>query len=51
MRGYHDACGDILGTVADVQYHGGYHDKCGGILSNVGCSVPWGYHEYSGGLS
>ena len=55
--GYHDACGDILSTVGDVQYHGDilstagdiqYH---GDVLSTVGVSVPWGYHEYRGGLS
>ena len=48
--GYHDAyVGDILSTVEDVQYCGGYHDACGGYHDyRVGCSGPWGYHEYHG---
>ena len=28
--------GDILSTVADVQYRGGIHDKCGGYLEYRG---------------
>ena len=42
--GYHDKCGDILSTVGDIMIN------VGDILSTVGCSVPWGYHEYHGGL-
>ena len=36
MWGIHDACGDILSTVGDVQYCGGYHDTCGDTMSTVG---------------
>ena len=50
--GYHDKCGDSLGTVGDImstmgvilstvgdtQYCGGHHDACGG------------YQEYCGGV-
>ena len=40
--GYHDACGDILSTVGEVQYCGDIMIYVGDILITVRCSVLWG---------
>ena len=41
--------GDILSTVGVFSIMGDIMIYVGDILSTMGCSVPWGYHEYHGG--
>ena len=43
--------GDILSTVGVFSTVGDIMINVRDILNTVGCSVPWGYHEYRGGLS
>ena len=42
--------GDIMCTMGDILSTLGVFSTVGDILSTMGCSVPWGYHEYHGGV-